>query len=178
MAKVPISQKAFERWFKRTITKPIVARISSAISTKRADVNNEREMILEEDALERIHKELPSDLYAMITSQEANHAMSGPQKYVNVINGLAGWLMARGWGFAVPLFIPTVESSVRRLYKMSNLEGIFDRLKIEDNVEAWLGFKISTNDDADDEKGDDVPLSSPSKATASASTTTKTPDKT
>lgn len=160
MAKVAISSKAFERWFKKTVTKPLLERVEDALQGAGTHAVTEAER----DALDRIHKSLPAEMYGWITTAEANYLAKGVEKYIGVVNQLANWLMANGYGFAVPLLVPVVETSVRRVYKSSHLESVFDRFHIEDNVEAWLGFKISTNDDDDDAKGGDVPA--PARKTA------------
>lgn len=174
MAKIAVSGKTFERWFKKNVTKPLLVKIDDALSDAKEHAVDD----VMRDSLDTIHHELPAEMYAWITSAEANIGAKGAEKYINVVNQLANWLLARGFGFATPLLVPTVESSVRRVYKASHLESIFDKLKIEDNVEAWLGFTISSNNDEDDAKDEAVPapVRTPTKTALGTGTSAGTGD--
>lgn len=172
MTKIAISGKSFERWFKKTVTHPLLTRIDAAL----ADAKEHAVDDVMRDALDAIHHELPGELYAWITTAEANFSLPGSQKYIGVVNQLANWLMSRGYGWAVPLLVPTVESSVRRVYKAAHVESIFDKLHIEDNCETWLGFQISTNNDDDDAR--DAPVPAPTRTTAKVAAGTSEPTST
>lgn len=102
---------------------------------------------LKDDFLRVLKNELPKLLYGWITSAEAKPSTPGIVKYMGVMKELVSYLHGKGLQSFVPVLVPVIEMAVRWIYQKT-VESIFDKLGLEDNLEAWLGFSVDSGSSA------------------------------
>lgn len=130
--KNPIDYKDFLKVFEEKVYTPIERKFKQNVTHPMKD-----------EVLKVLKTELPHVLFGWITKEETFANKSGALKYLGVLGKLVTFLDSKGLGSFVPMLVPIVEFCVRWIYQHT-VESIVDKLGLEDNLEAWLGFDVDS----------------------------------